>query len=603
MVLIVAIVAAAFALGLWVYVLREDLGAEGVGLATLRAAGVGLLALLLLNPSWLDDAVPGRTTVLLDRSLSFHAAGGQWETARDTARRIAGPRGRLLGFGATVGPVEDSVPLDGDSRLREALTVARGLGGPVTVVTDGELTDLATIPPQLLNGVEMVVLPRHDVPGVALLHVDLPTTVARDDSVVATVVIGTWGQLGGRVSLEVTLDGRRLRGGQFDLPPPPATARRAVVLPPRALAPGTHVVAFRVAADGDVELRDNVRLRTITVTDVAPIVVILDPPDWDGRFLAAVVADVSGVPVRGFARVAGESWIETRKGTGVTATTIRQAVTGASLVVARGDLTAWGVPGTTPVWRWSVEGEAPQLGEWYLSGPVPSSPLLADLARVEWDSLPPLLAANARRGTADSWTVLAAREGRRGPPRPLVVGSTSGSRRELVTGGDGFYRWMLRGGAGLEAFRTLVAAGTDWLLASDRPARRGRLDALRVVQRGVPVGFQWRADSPPDSVAVTLQSATADTVVVLRFDVEGRASASLDPGTYQWQWDGERGSIVVEEYSDEWPPRDGVVRSERPADGVTSRVEAYLRQRWWAFALVIVAFVGEWAWRQRRGLP
>lgn len=600
MLLIVTFLAAALAFGVWAYVVREGLGAAGLGLATMRAAGVGLLVLLLLDPSWLGVAAPGRPMVLLDRSLSLDAAGGQWARARDTAQQIAGSRGRIVGFGTAVGPVADADPLDGDSRLRDALMVARGLGGPITVVTDGELTDLSTVPPPLLRDVEIAVLPREDVPGVALLHVDLPTMVASDDSIVASAMIGAWGELDAPVRLEVLLGDRRLRAQQFDLPPRPTTVRRSIVLPPRTVAPGNHVVEFRVGADGDAELRDNVRLRTITVVALAPIVVILDPPDWDGRVLAKTVADVSGVPVRGFARVADESWIEMRTGAPVSATAVRGALTGASLVITRGSIPGGDVPRETPVWRWSIEDGSSQIGEWYVSGSVPSSPLLADLARVEWDSLPPLLAWYS---VPDGWTALVAREGRRGAARPVVVGSTTGGRRELMTAGHGFYRWVLRGGAGLEAFRTLVAAGTDWLLTSDRLPRRGRLETSSVVQRGTPIIFRWRGASPPDSVPVALQNASVDTVVVLRFDADGMAAVRLDPGIYRWQWGQERGTTAVEEYSDEWPPRDRVARSKRATEVGSQRMEAHLRQRWWVFVLVIMAFVGEWAWRQRRGLP
>ncbi len=600
MALIVTLLAAALALGAWAYVLREQLGAEGLGLAALRAAGLGMLALLLLDPSWLGRGAPGAPTVLLDRSLSLGVVGGQWERARDTAQRLAGERGRVLGFGATVGPLAASDPGDGESRLREALAVARSLGGPIAVVTDGEVTDLAAIAPQRLRGVEMVMLPRLELPGVALRHVDLPTVVTPDDSIPATVMIGTWGQLASAVRLEVTLDGRRLVAQRVDLPPPPTTARRPLVLPPRVLGAGTHVLAFHVAADGDAEVRDNVRLRAITVVESAPVVVILDPPDWDGRVLAATLADVSGLPVRGFARVTEGSWIAIERGSEVSTAAVRQALADASLVMIRGAVPGGDVPGGKPAWRWSVQGGTPLQGEWYLADSVPSSPLMADLARVDWGALPPLV---AWRAVGEGWPVLTARDGRRGVAQPVIVGSTAGGRRELVTAADGFYRWVLRGGPGLEAFRTVIAAGTDWLLASDRPAHRAPIEVTRVVQRGSPVIVRWRGASPPESLAVAFRSTTLDTAVVLGFDAEGTAAVMLDPGTYRWQTDEHRGVTAVEEYSDEWLPRGGVA----PTQGATAiallRTETHLRQRWWVFVLIIVAFVSEWAWRQRRGLP
>jgi len=67
----------------------------------------------------------------------------------------------------------------------------------------------------------------------------------------------------------------------------------------------------------------------------------------------------------------------------------------------------------------------------------------------------------------------------------------SAGTRKMTTVGTGLWRWAFRGGASREAYRTLLAAGVDWLLGGE-PVERGQsLVVSSVVTRGEPVVFSW----------------------------------------------------------------------------------------------------------------
>lgn len=599
---IVAIAAGALA----VYLLHERLGATGLGLAALRTVGLGALALLLLNPvrgRRMSDASP---TVLLDASLSMDAAGGRWREALDTARARAGDRGAIVRFGSRVTGFDTLPPMDGRSELAEALRVARGRGGPVVVVTDGELEDVGAIDPTLVEGVQVVVLPRGDVPDAALVEAVVDARVGRRDSVAVRVGILTSAPLtadSGR--LEVLVDGRRLLVRPVVLPPPPGLAQRRVVLPPGVLPVGSHVLQVALTVPGDGEPRNDRRWRPLTVSPEPGIVVLAAPVDWEARFFLRELGDVAQVPVRGYALVQEGRWLEMSALGPAPGDAVRRAAGAAALVVVFGA----GLPGAEfgrAVWQWrSPAGTADLLaGDWYPAAAVPASPLAGRLAGIRWDSLPPLTGMAPTFQGAAEWVALAARQGRRGPERPVVVGRDSAGTRRLVVLGDGLWRWAFRGGAPREAYRALVAAGTDWLLGAEGLRRAAPLTASEVVPRGVPMAFRWSGEAPPESLGIRVSGAST-TSVTLRFDADGLAMHLLPPGSYQWTAaavPGAGGRVVVEEYSDELQRRPVTLR---PGSGIGGFTIALLhaRDQVWLFVLVIAALAGEWVWRHRRGLP
>ena len=597
-----------------VYLRRERLGVQGAGLAALRTVALGALFLALFNPGRLSRVTGGTPMVLLDASLSMGATGGQWQAALDTARALSrngGEAGTILRFGSGISPFDTLAPSDGASRLRDALEATVGRAGPVFVVSDGEIQDGAVLPPSLTHGVTAVILPRDTVANVALLDVAVGRRVQQDDSIKVGLVIGTWGPVDtAGASVEIFAGERRLLRRRLALPPPPGTARRTVTIPPGALSPGTHVLRVRLVTGDDAEPRDDERMRVVTVSSQPVIAVIVDPADVEGRFLMRELSEVARTTVRGFARVRDDLWLDMNTLARTDEASVRAAAAAARLVVLRG-ADRIGVTRTAPaVWYWPAASDPATeffQGDWYITPRVPASPLAGRLAAAAWDSVPPLTGIVPFVAGGAEWVAVTGRRARRGVDRPVLIGRDSSGTRRLTTAGSGLWRWILRGGAARETYRTFVAAGTDWLLQAGAVQSTALLTAEPVTQRGVPVVFRWTADDIPDSTVVTLAVMDSSFTVTLRYDSRGTALVSLDPGVYRWsaRAGGVRnatGIAIVEEYSDEYHPREVTWVAGVGEEGFQLIVRK-ARDVWWLFLIAIAALLCEWGWRQRRGLP
>ncbi len=604
MLLVIAITAIAGVLSAIVYLRFERLGLAGAGMALLRTAGVAALALLLVNPA--RPAPPGSApaTVLLDGSLSM---AGRWREALDSARALAGRSGSIYRFGARVAPADTLPPEDGSTRLADALRLAQGRPGPIVVVSDGEIEDADALEPSLLAGVRVVLLPRTPQPDAALLDVSLPERLARGDSLPVDLTIGTSGPLGaGTARLEVSLDGRVVLRRELDLPPAPGTARRHVVLGPGVLAPGLRLLSVRVTATGDAEPRDDERERWIEVAAQPGVVVLAAPADWEMRFLARELSDIAPGSVRGYAEVQAGHWVEMHRLSPVPAASVAQAAAAARVLVG-GASALPQVKRGQGQWRWlgADSARASIEGDWYPSTGVQPSPLAGRLTAAAWDSVAPLLGVVPAVPGPGQWVALSARLGRRGGERPLVLGGDSAGTRILTTAGEGLWRWALRDGAAREAYRSLLAAGLDWLLGTGSERSVAALTATPSVPRGTPVLFRLEGDSVTDSVQVQVTDGRAAQGVTLHFDAQGTARVWLPPGAYRWSASKPSvtaGAFVVEAYSDEFPPRPVTLRPGGGAPRAGLDV-IYARQRPWYFGMVLLALVGEWIWRHRRGLP
>ncbi len=588
----------------YVYVVRERLGPAALGLALLRTAAFAALLLLLVN-AVRTRRVERAPTVLLDASLSLQATGGRWTTALDTARSLAGRAGTVWRMADGLLPFDTTEPEGGRSLVGPALRAVTARG-PVVIVTDGELEDVAALPADLREATTVVLVPRDTVPDVALTEVAVDRLVTPGDTVHLMLELATWGTLPDTMAtLEVRAAGRRLLQTRLRLPPAPGRGRRALALPPGALRPGTHVLEVQVTAAGDREPRDDVRLRLVTVSATPTIVLVASPPDWESRFLARELQSIVPAGVRAYAEPVPGRWLDVSTQRAVPASRVTGAAGAAALVVVRG---TWRPPaGGRARWDWPGEAGAARtavVGDWYVRGQVPGSPLAAALSGFEWDSLPPLTSVLPQAVAPRAWAVLAARAGRRGAERPVLVGTDSGSARVLTTLADGWWRWAHRGGAAREAYRGLVAAGVDWLLGSTARARGGAVVVSDVVPRGVPVTFAWRGDGPaPAVLAVELEGADSAVARVLPLDPAGVAELRLPPGTYRWRVRpaDASGWTVVESYSSEFHP--GPVVAAWQAAAVAPRGVEGAREAWWIFAVALVALLTEWAWRTRRGLP
>jgi hypothetical protein len=587
-----------------VYLRYERLGLAGAGMALLRTAGVAALALLLVNP-----ARPGRpgsaaTTVLLDGSLSM---GARWHEARDSARALAGRSGTIFRFGARVTPDDTLPPEDGGTRLADALQLAQGRPGPIVLITDGEIEDADALEPSLLAGVRVVLLPRPPRPDAAVLDVSLPERLARGDSLPVDLTIATSASLSARQArLEVKVDGRVVVRRETGLPPAPGTAQRHLVVAPQVLAPGLRLVSVRVIAAGDAEPRDDERARWVRVAAQPGVVVLAAPAGWEMRFLTRELSDIAPGSVRGYAEIQAGRWVDAHTLTPVPAAAVARAAAGASAVVGSASVLPRPQRGQGQ-WRWlGADSTLVSIdGDWYPGPEVQPSPLAGRLSAVAWDSVPPLLGLVPVVPTPAQWVAVSARLGRRGGERPLVLGGDSAGVRVLATAGEGLWRWALRGGAAREAYRSVLAGGLDWLLGTGSERGPSVLTASAAVTRGTPVLFRLAGDSLADSLRIEVTDGRVARGVTLRFDAQGMARVWLSAGAYRWSMPlpvAASGAFVVEAYSDEFPPRPVTV----PAGGGALRTGmglTYARQRPWYFGVVLLALVGEWIWRHKRGLP
>jgi hypothetical protein len=579
-------------------------------LALLRAVALGALLLLVVNPV---RSRPGGARVpplvLLDASLSMAGATGVWRAALDSARRLA-VGGLIWRFGDAVTAFDTGAPAAGRSRLGPALAAAAGRRGPIIVVTDGAISDAADVPDDLRRRSRIVVLPRAAFFDAFVGSVDGPRRVAVGDTIRLRVAYGTagtrderGGTSGTRPSIAVSVAGRRLLTRRVPLPDSGVVVTEISL--PSSLLPRPGLTALEVRVDGvsDAEPRDDARWFVVDVSPRPTAVVLASPPGWEARFFTQTLADVARVPVKLFVETEPGRWRDAATLAPVSVDAVRRAASGARLVALLGDpdrIAPFRRPGGV-VW-WPLTG-APS-GDWYVD-PVPASPLAGMLAGVAWDSLPPATVVSELWGEADVSVLLTARLARRGPARPLVVVRDSAGTRAVTVAGAGLWRWGFRGGASADAYRALVGAVADWLLAERGAGGRERFGpATLEAPNGVPLEWRWFGRSVPRPVRVTLESELASVTETLQFDAGGRADLLLPPGVYRWRAaDGPEGGVVaVERYSDEWRPVPAVVAAQ-PGEPAGARRDVAARDRWWLYALVLTALVGEWVWRRRQGLP
>lgn len=494
--LVVFVGLAALVAALALYLLVERVGAAGLPLAVLRAVAWGALAALLVNPSCRRTAGPVPTVVLLDHSLSMSSprdtagGGARWRAALDTARALAGRGGRILLFGAEPEPLGAGARPDAPAtRLLPAWREAAALGGRIVVVTDGEVDDAQSLPPDFLRLARVVVLPRPATPDVGVVALELPASLRSGDTATASVVLAAARTAPADTATLALLDGTRVvarervavgGGGTFrrELPfvpaPPPAGEQGEV----------RRFIARVTGVRDDSEPRDDARTTVAEVLRASTIALFSDSPDWDFRWLALTLRQTSGVAVSVFVQVAPQGpWRDADSLRPVSRSAVEAAARNAALVVVHGSADAaapLAAPARHALWRWTAGRSAAIAGDWYAVPSAAASPVGGALAGVPPDSLPPLQALAAAGASADTggWTALAARLSRRGTARPAIVGFERGGRREVRFLGWGLWRWASQGGVAGEGYRSLVAALTNWSLAQ-APGREPWLAELR----------------------------------------------------------------------------------------------------------------------------
>ena len=579
-----------------------------VGLLALRAVGVAALLVLLWNPGIrAPAAAAARPLVLLDASLSLVGHGGRWAAARDTARALA-HGGVIWRFGARVAAFDTAPPTDGASRLGPALSAAAARGGPVAVVTDGELTDALDLPGDLQRVPQVVVLARPAFADAYVAGVDGTRHLGTSDTIALRVTIGAAGkrETGNRkrgARVEVRFGGRALVSRSIILPDS-GTIALDLSLPAARLPAGWSALEVALAGPAGAEPRDDVRLFLVDVSPEPAAVILAAPPDWESRFLARTLGDVARVPVRVYVQPErGGGWRDGTTLAPVSSAAVMRAVAAARLVALVGEPERFAaLQPPANVLAWPAALGAP--GDWY-AAPAPVSPLAGALAGVAWDSLPPV--SGVQPVTPDTGVIVAlsASLGRRGVARPVVLLRERGGRRTATITAGGLWRWAFRGGASEEAYRALVAGLADWLIGERGTGKGERAAPVTLaVSNGLPLPWRWTGTGEARDLEVRLESVVGVRTDTLHFDATGRAELRLPPGVYRYALTGgpERGLVAVETYSDEWRPGAVTLRPQ-PGAAPARAGRVGLRDRWWLFAVAILAFTAEWAWRRRQGLP
>jgi len=587
-----------------------------VSLVILRAVAVLALILLLWNPSSARLLPAGdQPIVLLDASLSM--TGPPWQAALDSARSFAGRRAVVWRFGAGVTAFDTTPPTAGASHLGPALEAAAGRAGEVVIITDGNVDDVASIPPDLLRRPRIIVQPRPAFFDAYVASVEGARHVTRGDTVRLKVSYGVAGirgsGLGARnAAIVVSVAERRLTSQRVTLPDSGTISTDVAFPVSRIPNPGWAVLEVRLDGAGDAEPRDDARLFALDVSLEPAAVIFASPPDWEARFLARALSDVARLPVRVFVETEAGRWRDGATLAPVAGAELTRAASAARLVIATGDparareftaRTAGAGARAGAVLLWPTNGQA---GDWYVERPQ-SSPFTAALAGVSWDSLPPATAVTvpARDSNRTTTVALAARLARRGLARPIVTLEQRDDRRVASITAAGLWRWAFRGGAAEQAYRSVIAAVVDWLLGEQGAARRERAVPEQLeVPNGLPSVWRWTAADSARPLAITLKSAATTRTDTLRFDAAGRAQLLLAPGSYRYALSGgpEQGVVAVETWSEEWLPRAPAL-SAQPGEATARVASVGLRDRWWLFVVAILALATEWALRRRQGLP
>jgi hypothetical protein len=461
------------------------------------------------------------------------------------------------------------------------------------------------VPADLRARARVITLSRAPFADAFLAEVTGPHRVQPTDTVRLQVTLGTAGprwRSPRNATVTVGEGTRRIAFRSVALPDS-GTVTADLAFPADRLPAGWTALEVRLAGVADPEPRDDARRFVIDVTPEPAAVLLAAPPDWDARFLARALADVARVPLRTFVQAEAGRWRDAATLVPVSTDEVTRAVAAARLVVLAGDPARWREVhprGAVLTWASGV-GES---GDWYVEPPGPS-PIAGALAGIPWDSLPPVAAVAEVPRDSGAGVVLQAALARRGAPHVIAVLHETPAGRRADIGAAGLYRWDFRGGAAGQAYRSLVAGLVDWLLAGRGASAEWTVPMAWNVANGMPIEWRWTGPGTPRDLPLRLEnSAGAARLDTLRFGAGGRAVQRLAPGAYRYALaDGHgTGLVAVDEYSDEWRPAPGILRSQA-GTGVAARVSVDWRERGWLFLVALAAFAAEWAWRRRLGLP
>lgn len=443
---------------------------------------VATLATALLLDAPLGAARPPRPWVALDASASWLAAGDstRWLSALEMADSAssAGANSMLL-FGDTLrARLGAPTPIDRASLVGPVVEAALAVGRPVVIITDGLIDD----PEQLSRlplGSRVLLIPPDSAPDAAITALDAPGGALGGDTVNVRLVIRAGAGGAAATSARVTLDARDVA----ELPVAalgPYEERELRVEVPMPATDATRSLRVSLAG-GDAVVRNDSARAEIVVSGAAAAVFVSSSPDQDARFALAVLRGTRRGPVQGFWRVAPGQWRTDGALRAVDESVVRQAVQRAPLVVIHGDTAVFGAPRSLAP-KALVLIAPPEVGEDYYPTGAGDSPLVAALAGVPWDSLPPLDVAIT--ATAPQFSAVVARRARRLDER-TVVGLTDGARRIAVIPASGLWRWRLRGGRAADAFDAVWGSIFDWVGFAAEPSRAAGGARLAAERAGI----------------------------------------------------------------------------------------------------------------------
>ncbi len=598
---VVALLIGAFLAALQ-YARREGRSAGSVlPVALLRGAAAALIAALAL------DAPAGRARrlppfVALDASASWLRGGDSsaWRAARDSAATVRADSTFLFGDSLRSATRAAMTPSDRASRVAPAVERALGVGRPLAVVTDGELSD-----PEALTGLpagsRVVVVPRRAEVDAALVAIDAPRAIVDGDTVDVSVTVSAGARGAPASALSISLDGRVLGRATTEALTTYGERSVNVRAPITAGRFGPALLQAVISAAGDVERRNDTLAVGITVARGAGAVFVSTAPNPDARFALSVLRGTLAIPTRGYYRVAQGAWRVEGALTPVAETEVRDAIREAPVVILHGDTALFGAPrSVTSASLALVVAPLVDDGEWYASA-APPSPLSTALSGLPWDSLPPI-DASADEPQGD-WIGLETRRGRGGERRVVIAGSER-SRRVVTVTAAGLSGWRARGGAPADAYAALWGGVFDWL-AAGRGDVRGVVPDATLIREGEAV--RWRRGATTDSVismALTRRGSGArPETLTLRFpvDVAVVETPPLPQGVYDLAVPGGRAVIGVNPSSELLPRaprvRAGSVRGDAAATNAPT-----VRSLRWLYALAIGLLCVEWLLRRRGGM-
>lgn len=623
----------------------REAGASGVGwLAALRVSALAIVVLLVFDPAMpavVSDLAPGRRWTLTDGSASMTAREGE-ESAWVRALQESGADGgseEVLLFGAepralTLSDHDD--PPFGSSRLTAALERAAESGvRTVTVLSDlriedsGEVREAAeqlglTLRPRDLGG---------DIRSAGIASFRLDTPLELDTPVRGVVEIFGVGAAGDSVALEIRSEDRLVHARNLALPDDGRVTRLELELPPPQ-GDGAIRYSARVALAGDDFLDDDEWISYADVRGVEGNLVLISlDPDWEFRFLLPVLERATGLPPRGYLRVGPDRFLRMgaeTDGESDAVEVIQRAAAAAEILVVQGaaEPPAWLAEALAVSARSLVLARGvglgsvldgslgePRPGEWYVSQPIPTSPIAGELSGLDFSGLPPLsgLLSPPVVSEGDVPLSLQLRGSGAAMPAMLLLSDGEGQRRVLVLT-SGYWRWALRAGTGRDAYERLWSGVAGWLLADEALTRVPGVRPIErvVTDRGM---VAWAAPSFPGQPIHVRISAHGETVTDSSLVVPegGRfQTAGLDPGEYAYVSGPADGSVewagrfdVSRWTADLIHPRDTTLaRAGAGAETVASRAspERPLRTHPLPYLVVVGLLCAEWIGRRRRGL-